>query len=148
MILSKLEFNPDNLIYMPDDPTALKPIPDSLFKLVELDLNWPPPEDARINFPLSADAEFEMEVDMPVNKDLADVFGRGCDISYSIQLSEPYQEQIRKHKKKRINKKWAKRYGFRTKYKNFRFNEVSIVPRGTGVCEFTTNRIPTIVKGD
>ena len=148
-MLPKLEFNSANLVYIPEkDPFALKPIPDSLHKLVELDLNWPPPEDAHINFPLSADAEFEMEVEMPVNKLLAAEFGKNCDWSYSIQLSEPYQEQIRKHKKKRINKKWGKRYGFRTKYKNFKFTEVSIVPKGTGVCEFTTNLIPTIVKGE
>lgn len=28
-----------------------------------------------------------------------------------------YQEPVRRHKKKRINKKWAKRYGYRTKIK-------------------------------
>lgn len=28
------------------------------------------------------------------------------------------QEQIRKHKKRRINKKWAKKYGYREKFKN------------------------------
>ena len=148
-MLPKLEFNPDNLVYIPEkDPLALKPIPDSLHKLVELDLNWPPPEDARINFPLSTNAEFEMEVEMPVNKLLAAEFTKNCDMSYTLQFSEHYQEQIRRHKKKRINKKWAKRYGFRTKYKNFKLRDVSIVPRGTGMYEFVTNDIPTIVKGD
>lgn len=144
----KLEFNPDNLVYIPEDSLAFRPVSDIFPELAKVDLDWPPPEDSHINFPLSADAEFEMEVEMPVNKLLAADFAKNCDMSYSIQLSEPYQEQIRRHKKKRINKKWAKRYGFRTKYKNFKFTEVSIVPRGTGVYEFTTNDIPTIVKGD
>lgn len=120
---------------------------DLLSELPKLDLDWPPPEDARINFPLSADAEFEMEVEMPANKLLGMDLARTYDMSYSVQLSEPYQEQIRRHKKKRINKKWAKRYGFRTKYKNLRFSEVSIVPKGCGY-EFTTNHTPMLVKGE
>lgn len=119
----------------------------TLPQLAKVDLDWPPPEDARINFPLSADAEFEMEVEMPANKLLGMDLARTCDMSYSVQLSEPYQEQIRRHKKKRINKKWAKRYGFRTKYKNLRFSEVSIVPKGQGY-EFTTNHTPMLVKGE
>lgn len=118
----------------------------TLPKLAKVDLDWPPPEDARISFPLSADAEFEMEVEMTPNQMLGMDLARTCDMSYSVQLSEPYQEQIRRHKKKRINKKWAKRYGFRTKYKNLRFSEVSIVPKGCGY-EFTTNHTPMLVKG-
>lgn len=130
-MLPKLEFNSANLVYIP-----------------EKDLNWPPPEDARINFPLSADAGFEMEVEMPANKLLAADFAKNCDLSYSMQFCEPYQEQNRRHKKKRINKKWAKRYGFRTKFKKFRFNEVSIVPKPNFEFEFVGKGTPTIVKGE
>lgn len=40
----------------------------------------------------------------------------GCDVnkapdSFNIQFAKPVQ--IRRHRKKRINKKWAKRYGYR-----------------------------------
>ena len=130
-------FNPDGL-YIKEDliPTLSK-----------LSLDWPPTEDARINFPLSANEEFEMEVEMSADKISCLDLARNCDLSYSVALSEPYQEQIRRHKKKRINKKWAKRYGFRTKYKKMRFSEVSIVPKGCGY-EFTTNRTPIFVKGE
>lgn len=45
---------------------------------------------------------------------------------YNIQIlpdallgENPYLIQVRTHKKKRINKKWAKRYGYVTKYKLF-----------------------------
>ena len=45
---------------------------------------------------------------------------------YNIQIlpdvllgKNPYLIQARTHKKKRINKKWAKRYGYVTKYKSF-----------------------------
>lgn len=120
---------------------------DLLSELPKLDLDWPPPEDTHINFPLSADAEFEMEVEMSADKISCLDLAHNCDLSYSVMLSEPYQEQIRRHKKKRINKKWAKRYGFRTKYKKMRFTEVSLVPKGCGY-EFTTNHIPLLVKGE
>lgn len=33
--------------------------------------------------------------------------------SMSIQIVPTHKVQIRTHRKKRINKKWAKRYGFR-----------------------------------
>lgn len=130
-MLPKLEFNPEGL-YLKEDL-----IP----KITEVDLAWPP-EGASINFPLSADADLEMEVEMPMTAmtPICDIdFARNCDLSYSVQLSEPYQEQIRRHKKKRINKKWAKRYGFRTKYKKWKFTEVSIVPktnRAEESCQF------------
>ena len=45
---------------------------------------------------------------------------------YNIQIlpdtllgENPYLTQVRTHKKKRINKKWAKRYGYVTTYKSF-----------------------------
>ena len=47
-------------------------------------------------------------------------------LGYNIQIlpdavlgENPYLVQVRTHKKKRINKKWAKRYGYVTKYKTF-----------------------------
>lgn len=47
-------------------------------------------------------------------------------LGYNIQIlpdallgENPYLVQARSHKKKRINKKWAKRYGYITKYKSF-----------------------------
>lgn len=71
-----------------------------------------------VDFPLSAHAEFEFTAD--VDPALAESV-LGIDLSnrkditgFTLRFNAPYQEQIRKHKKKRINKKWAKRYGYRT----------------------------------
>ena len=83
-----------------------------------------------INRPLSANAEFEMEaeIDVPLLHKLAgvDLAAHGAQ-SFSAEFSEPYQEQRRKHKKKRINKKWAKRYGYVTKFRKFRIKEISFI---------------------
>lgn len=86
-----------------------------------------------IRRPLSASAEFTMEADInvPLLHRLA-----GIDLavpvaqSVTAELSEPYQEQRRKHKKKRINKKWAKKYGYVTKFRKWRIKEVSLMSNG------------------
>lgn len=80
--------------------------------------------------PADAEAEFEAEIDIPMINKLA--YGVDADLinsmpnSCTIMFSQPYQEQRRKHKKKRINKKWAKRYGYVTKYHKYRITEVSL----------------------
>lgn len=33
---------------------------------------------------------------------------------FDVSYGSPRQVQVRRHKKKRINKKWAKRYGYKT----------------------------------
>lgn len=77
---------------------------------------------------LSASEEytFECEVNMPLFSKLT-----GVDMSHSPDISsftliaqKPYQVQVRRHRKKRINKKWAKRYGYITKFKNVRLEDV------------------------
>ena len=60
---------------------------------------------------------------------------------YNIQIlpdallgESPYLIQVRTHKKKRINKKWAKRYGYVTKYKTFNtvvFNNIVFMTKQT-----------------
>lgn len=60
---------------------------------------------------------------------------------YNIQIlpdtllgEAPYLIQARIHKKKRINKKWAKRYGYTTKYKSFNtvvFNDTIFMTKQT-----------------
>lgn len=41
-------------------------------------------------------------------------------ITFSQKIWEPYQEPRRKHKRRRIQKKWIKRYGTITRYKIYR----------------------------
>lgn len=76
----------------------------------------------RINSPLSASEEvtFECDVDPRLFSNMT-----GADISrfsdasgITLEFRSPYDVQIRRHKKKRINKKWAKRYGYKTKFRS------------------------------
>lgn len=86
-----------------------------------------------IRYALSANAEFTMEADInvPLLNKIAgiDLAVPGAQ-SVSAEFSEPYQEQRRKHKKKRINKKWAKKYGYIKKYRKWGIKEVSLMSNG------------------
>ena len=60
--------------------------------------------------------EFSYKAD--INMDLIQKIC-GCDIAQKNDnwtLTQVKYEQIRRHKKKRINKKWAKKYGYRQIY--------------------------------
>lgn len=87
-----------------------------------------------IHTPLSASAELSCECE--INPELfTQITGidlaRGRDLvsSLTLECSSPYQVQKRSHKKKRINKKWAKRYGYRTKFANVKLLDVSVVDK-------------------
>lgn len=95
--------------------------------------------------PAGAEFTLEAEIDAPMFSKYL-----GVDLSnaqsFSAEFSEPYQEQRRKHKKKRINKKWAKRYGYVTKYRKFRITEMTFT--GKNDFEFeATGRNVELVKG-
>ena len=77
-------------------------------------------EDFSINetpmFSLGGSGSFELDTDYMDNDLLREVFGlnESHPTSYKAQFDTPiYKQQIRIHKRKRINKKWAKRYGYR-----------------------------------
>lgn len=80
-----------------------------------------------IHTPLSASEEmsFECEVNPQLFEKLAgvDLSQRRDLTSLTIKYASPYQVQARCHKKKRINKKWAKRYGYKTKFKTVRITD-------------------------
>lgn len=67
------------------------------------------------NIPSHAEAEFKAEccVNTGFLKKMTCIDIGYPDGELSFTLRFPYQEQIRKHKKHRINKKWAKKYGYR-----------------------------------
>lgn len=87
-----------------------------------------------IHNPLSASAEFSCECE--VNPQLLAKV-TGVDLAqlgdlatgFSLKCSSPYQVQKRRHKKKRINKKWAKRYGYVTKFAEVTLQDVSLVDK-------------------
>lgn len=90
--------------------------------------------------PTSAEFTMDTEIDIPMFNKLASMFDAsklsGAQ-SMTVQLTEPYQVQRRKHKKKRINKKWAKRYGYVTKFRDWRIKEVSMVEKSPFEFEVT-----------
>lgn len=58
----------------------------------------------------------------------------------SVIFQKPYQVQRKHHKKKRINKKWAKRYGYVTKFKTYHMEDVHI-EQNEGALSFTGQKI-------
>lgn len=71
---------------------------------------------------LSANAEmtFKCDVNVPLFEQLFGVnlaLGGDRVSKATLRFEYPYLVQIRKHRKKRINKKWAKRYGFKYMFK-------------------------------
>ena len=93
---------------------------------------------------LSADAEvsFKCESDTSLFTKLIGIdLANGQDATCaSMIIQKPYQVQRKHHKKKRINKKWAKRYGYVTKFKTYRMEEVSI-EQNEGTLSFTGQKI-------
>lgn len=63
------------------------------------------------------------------------------DVSCSMKLISPYQIQKRKHKKRRINKKWAKKYGYKTRFEDIILEVCSVEPRTNGVDIISGNYI-------
>lgn len=64
---------------------------------------------------LSASAEFTMEAEIDGDM-LAKLLGfpMAAGKNFTVEYSEPILVQARRHKKKRIDKKWRKRYGYKT----------------------------------
>lgn len=98
----------------------------------------------RFTAPMSADAEisFECDIDASLFAKLIGVdLAQGRDVTCtSMIFQKPYQVQRRRHKKKRINKKWAKRYGYVTKFKTYRLEDVHI-EQNEGALSFTGQKI-------
>lgn len=92
----------------------------------ELDIDDTPAMTFKNSLSQSIEFELESELNVPVFNELVG------------ELSEPKRfymeydgvryEQIRKHKKKRINKKWAKRYGYREVPCRYRVENCYISP--------------------
>lgn len=100
----------------------------------------PPDYITNIHPLLSASAEmsFECGIDAELFRKIAGVdLALGPDVTgYTMIGKCPYKEQIRRHKKKRINKKWAKRYGYRTKFRDVEVRDVTLIDRDNGLFEF------------
>ena len=98
--------------------------------------------------PANAKATFEADIDIPMFHRFSDVFDASLlgGQSFSTEFTEPYQEQRRKHKKKRINKKWAKRYGYVTKFRTWRIKEMTFTGKNNFEFEATGRNVELITR--
>lgn len=105
---------------------------EEVFKILEvaMDTEELPEYITGIRTPLSIDAEmsFEMDLNVPAFMKLIGIdIASGTDMTDITLINRtPYQVQRRRHKKKRINKKWAKKYGYVTKFREYRLENVEI----------------------
>lgn len=95
--------------------------------------------------PADAEAVIETEINSTLFSKHFGMDLSACQ-SFSAELSEPYQVQRRTHKKKRINKKWAKRYGYETKFRKWRINELSLIDRDNFEFEATGRNVELITR--
>lgn len=88
-----------------------------------------------IHCPLSAseDVSFECEVNAQAFSKMmgVDLAQRGDLTGFTLECTSPYQVQIRRHRKKRINKKWAKRYGYVTMFKTVKMTGAQFIQNET-----------------
>ena len=84
----------------------------------------------RFTSPMSADAEvsFKCDIDASLFAKLIGIdLANGQDATCaSMIFQKPYQVQRKHHKKKRINKKWLKRYGVVTKYERKKCKKIDV----------------------
>lgn len=95
---------------------------------------------AALHAPISASEEvtFECEVNSALLEKLTGLNPVPMSRSFTVKASAPYKVQIRRHRKKRINKKWAKRYGYKTMLRVVELSDATIVPVGLDNLEFET----------
>ena len=103
---------------------------------IEFDANDIPEYVKSIRSPMSVETEvnFECNIDAKTLKKLTGIdLAHGSDItSCTVLFHQPVQIQVRRHKKKRINKKWAKRYGYKTVFKSIELEEAYVEPNENG----------------
>ena len=119
--------NLKDVLFNPKLPEGLSFIEDS--DRLSIDLNDAPEFVRSIDIPLLGTAEFHFEVEV----DAAQVAKMiGTDLSqyqsFTVEYNTPVPVQVRRHKKKRINKKWAKRYGYTMVIKPNRLTDVTFKP--------------------
>lgn len=93
------------------------------------------------NFSIIDSASSELSYECDINLNLLNALtgidlAYGVDMSYSVETRGSHQVQKRRHKKKRINKKWAKRYGYRTILDDVKIRDCTLVTHNDCDVEF------------
>lgn len=118
------------------DPNALKGFPDVSFDASDI-----PHYITSITPKLSASAEFTMEAEIDGDA-LANLLGfhMAAGKNFTVEYSEPILVQARRHHKKRIDKKWRKRYGYKTIFRKKQLTDCVVKFEGSGDMLSVTGR--------
>lgn len=110
------------------DQNALRGFPD-----VSFDTTGIPEYITSITPKLSANAEFTMEAEIDGDA-FAKLFGfpMAAGKKFTVEYSEPILVQARRHKKKRINKKWRKRYGYKVIFRKKQLTDCVVKCESSG----------------
>lgn len=110
------------------DPNALDGFPD-----VSFDATKVPHYITSITPKLSASAEFTMEAEIDGDA-LANLLGfpMAAGKNFTVEYSEPILVQARRHHKKRIDKKWRKRYGYKTIFRKKQLTDCVVKCESSG----------------
>lgn len=118
------------------DPNALIRFPGVSFDATDI-----PDYITSITPKLSASAEFTMEAE--INGDL---FAKLCGFpmaagtNFTVEYSEPILVRARRHHKKRIDKKWRKRYGYKAVFRKKQLTDWVVRCEGSGDMLSVTGR--------
>lgn len=110
------------------DPKALKEFPG-----VSFDAEKIPDCITSLTPKLSASAEFSMEAEIDGDM-LAKLLGfpMAAGKNFTVEYSEPILVQARRHHKKRIDKKWRKRYGYKTIFRKKQLTDCVVKCESSG----------------
>lgn len=110
------------------DPNALDGFSDVSFDATNI-----PHYITSITPKLSASAEFTMEAEIDGDA-LAKLLGfpMAAGQNFTVEYSEPILVQARRHHKKRIDKKWRKRYGYKTIFRRKQLTDCVVKFEGSG----------------
>lgn len=119
--------------------------------LVEIDtLSTDETPNISYNFIKDMSASFEAPLEISP-RDLSTIYSPMWDLPkvFDIEHNVPIMIQARWHKKKRINKKWLKRYGMKLDTVKMRAKAHTLsYNTETGECEFETNKIEYVWRPD
>ena len=114
--------------------TALDSIPEISFgdaQTLEYISNF------RISDPASSELSYECDINLSLLNAITGIdLAHGVDMSCSMEIRGSHQVQKRRHKKKRINKKWAKRYGYITVLDDVKIRDCTLVKHNDCDMEF------------
>lgn len=143
-IESMLRFGP-GILYTGDG----KPI-GTCQSIDDVDTLYIPEEEDLVFIPamtLANTLELELEAEFPDISVFNELAGPPSEHKgFDLEWDGVYHEQIRKHKKKRINKKWAKRYGYREVPCRYRMKNAYILQETFNDFSIASNNKPRIIE--